>query len=167
MEPIIWVVVALQSALLPFTLAFFSMTLLAGKSLVLPSDLESNDPGLDVGRLIQTGFQGAIIPPWLKSFALVVYLSIVVSVVVAWWVLGWRMGLCSIGVLTISSVLLKRLFNKYAQGFFIASIFKSMIRRNERWLLAGDQSKADVMGTLIGRIEVMMYEDSDPANPVH
>ena len=156
MELIIWVVVAFESVLLPFTLAFLSVTLLAGQSLVLPSDLESNDPGLDVERLMRTGFQGAITPPWLKNLSILVYLSVAASEVVTWWVLGWRMGLLSIGVLIISSVLLKRLFNKYAQGFFIASIFKSMIRRNDRWALAGDEAKTDVMGTLIGRIEAMM-----------
>ena len=166
MEPMIWALIALLSVLLAFTLAFSSATLLAGKALVLPSDLEAEESAEGVNQLMHTGFQDAVTPPWSTILALMVYISIIASESIAWWVLGWRMGLLSIGVLIVSSVILKRLFNKFAQGFFIASIFKSMVRRSERWTLAGHQARADAMNNLLDRIEAMMYREYDPASPV-
>ncbi|MDA1216185.1 MAG: hypothetical protein O2812_04865 [Chloroflexi bacterium] len=164
MESLIWVLIALLSVLLAFTLAFSSATLLAGKALVLPSDLDSEESAEGVNQLMHTGFQDAITPPWSTSLALIVYISIIASEVFAWLVLGWRMGLLSIGILIVSSVILKRLFDKVAQGFFFSSMFKSMVGRSERWVLAGHQTRADAMNNLLDRIEQMMYQDGAPTD---
>jgi hypothetical protein len=167
MEPLIWALIALLSVLLGFTFAFSSSTLLAGKALVLPSDLDSEESPQGVNELMRTGFQDAVTPPWSTKLALIVYISIIASEVTAWLVLGWRMGLLSIGILIVSSVILKRLFDKIAQGFFFSSMFKSMVRQSERWALAGHQARADAMNNLLDRIEQMMYQDTAPTDQVN
>jgi len=167
MEPLTWAVTALLSLLLAFTRAFSSSTLVAGKALVLPSDLDSEESAQGVNRLMRTGFQSAVTPPWSTKLALLVYFSISVSEVSAWFLLGWRTGLLSMGILIVSSVILKRLFDRFTQRFFFSSMFKSMLRRSERWALAGHQSRAEAMNNLLDRIEQMMYKDSAPADYVN
>jgi hypothetical protein len=111
-----------------------------------------------IGRAISdtdtpTGFQDAITPPRISTFAIVIYIICIGGFIFSFWRFGWLAGIgTTVGFLFVVPLNKVLILPKPDSEHFRNIIIRSMVNRHADFVKSGDMLRASAMAVLLEKL---------------